>query len=60
MAFLAGIVTTIIRVVVGVGLMAGFLWLAIRLVSRMTGLESKSPPGHEPADRTDDEDPQVY
>jgi len=60
MALLANLVTTIARLLVGVAIMGGFLWLVVRLISRMTRYGPKSPPGSEPADRTDDEDRKIY
>jgi len=56
----ASLLTTIIRLVVGAALIGGFLWLVIRLISRMTRFDSKSPPGHEPTDRTDDEEREIF
>ena len=48
------------RLVVGILVMAGFLWLAVRLISRMTRSGTDSPPGREPTDRIDDEDRPDY
>ena len=51
---------TIIQLVVGVVLIGGFLWLVVRLLARMTRFAGKSPPGHKPADRIDDEDREIF
>jgi len=50
----------IIRVVVGVAVLAGFLWLVTRLLSRMIDSTTQSPPGFEPTDRVEgDKDTEI-
>ena len=60
MILLASLLLTMVHLVVGAAVMAGFLWLTVRLISRMTRFGPKSPPGSEPADRVDDEDREIY
>ena len=57
---LAGLLTTIIRLVVGMLIVGGFVWLVVRLLARMTGMGGTSPPGRKPADRVDDDEREIY
>lgn len=44
----------IIRLVVSVAILAGFIWLIGHLIARLVGPPTESPPGREPTDRVDD------
>lgn len=50
----------IVQAVAGLALLAGFVWLIIRLIGRMAGPPDESPPGTKPTDRTEDPDRQVW
>ncbi len=55
-----GLFWLIVQAVAGLALLAGFVWLIVRLIGRMGGSTTDSPPGTEPTDRTEDEDRQVW
>lgn len=57
---LASLLGQLAQLALGVAVVVGFVWLTVRLLSRMIGRGPESPVGRQPTDRTDDDEKKVW